>query len=199
VTGRSFVALGPFRDLLDLTVVPAADWTRTTEVALDLRYVDGDYRVDRSLTFVPQDGTPPASQHVPIALMDPSKRAFSWRQLLIHADGTTAQGDWADFDGSFLVVGREPPPPGQVRVVWVGAADGVLGLRVDFFVASASGPDENVATFLRSTGDSTVLLPLDPTGHLQYRYEVRRVTTAGEDLVRSGEGSSNLLVVQATG
>jgi hypothetical protein len=201
VTGDSFVALGPFQDVLEVSVVSAADWRRTTQVYVELRYQDGDYVVDRSLTLAPgADGAPPAAQQVEIPLMDPAKRTYSWHELILRADGTTSQSDWTDAKGSFLVVGREPPPPGQIRVVWVGDPDGAFGLQIDFFATDASGAEENVAVFIRAgEKEATALLPLDAGGHLHYRYEVRRISAGGSDLLRSGEGESNLLVVQAAG
>jgi hypothetical protein len=199
VTGGSYLALGPFRDVLEITVVPASDWTKTTEVFVEVRYEDGDYTVDRALTFTAgAAGEPAPSQRIEIPLLDPAKRAYRFRQLVARTDGTKDETDWAAVDEAFLVVGREPPPPGQVRVVWLGDAGGALGVRVDFFVADASGAEQDVAAFLRAgEGETTVTLPLDGDGQLHYRYEVRKVSASGEELVKSGEAATNLLVVQS--
>jgi len=58
-----------------------------------------------------------------------------------------------------------------------------------------------VSTFLRAGQDveTVVTLPLDGEGRLRYRYQIQRITAeGGEDVVRVGEGQSNLLVARAT-
>jgi hypothetical protein len=198
VTGDSFVALGPFRDVLAVSVVPAAAWTAVNQVLVELRYVDGDYRQDRALTFTAAGGG--AAQAVQIPLLDPERRGYRWRQVLFRKDGTTSEAAWAEVDQAVLVVGREPPPPGQVRVVWVGDAAGAFGLQVDFWVAQTLGAEEHVPAFLRATdGETTVQLPLDHQGQLRYRYQVRRFGPEGDEVVGVGTGESALLVVRATG
>jgi hypothetical protein len=198
VTGDTFVALGPFRDVLDLSVIPAADWTKVNQVLVELRYEDGDYRQDRSLTFTTAGGG--AAQPVQLPLLDPDRRTYSWRQVIFRNDGTTSEADWAEVDQALLVVGREPAPPGQVRVVWVGDTAGAFGLQVDFWVVQASGDEENVPAFLRAgDGETSVQLPLDPEGRLRYRYQVRRIGPEGDEVVRVGTGESGLLVVRAAG
>jgi hypothetical protein len=198
VTGDTFVALGPFRDVLAVSVVPVADWTVVNQVLAEVRYEDGDYRQDRSLAFTAAGGG--AAQPVQIPLLDPDRRGYRWRQVLFRKDGTTSEAEWAEVDQALLVVGREPAQPGQVRVVWVGDAAGAFGLQVDFWVAGAAGDEENVPAFLRAgDGETSVRLPLDHQGQLRYRYQVRRFGPEGDEVVAVGTGESALLVVRATG
>jgi hypothetical protein len=198
VTGDSFVALGPFRDVLAVSVFPAVDWAGVSQVLVELRYEQGDYRQDRALTFTAAGGG--AAQPVQIPLLDPDLRSYWWRQVLLRNDGTTSDTDWAEVDQALLVVGREPAPPGAVRVVWVGDAAGAFGLQIDFWVAQASGDEENVPVFLRAgEGETTVRLPLGDQGGLRYRYQVRRIGPEGDEVVAVGEGETALLVVRATG
>ncbi|HYG62238.1 MAG TPA: hypothetical protein VEL74_06630, partial [Thermoanaerobaculia bacterium] len=99
---------------------------------------------------------------------------------------------------SVLLVGREAAKAGDVRIVWVGAPGDAFGLRVDFWVVNGGGEELTVGAFLRTgEGQTTITLPLDGDGRLRYRYELRRLGPQGEELVRLGEGESNLLVVQA--
>ena len=200
VPGDSFVALGPYRDVLSIMAVPAADWATLSQLRVELRYEDGDLRRDRSLVFTAPAADAPAAeaQTVQFPLLDPAHRAYEWRQVLFRKDGTTGETDWATVDQAILVVGREPPPPGQVRVVWVGSQGAALALRVDFWASDASGAEQNVPALLRAgESETSVTLPLDAQGAVHYRYEVRRITADGDEVVRTGEGASSLLVVQS--
>ena len=71
-----------------------------------------------------------------------------------------------------------------------------LALRVDVWAQTASGEEQH-SELLRSGEQKAMALPLDGDGQLRYRWEVRRIGAAGEALVRSGEGATDLLVVQA--
>lgn len=195
VTGDSFVALGPYKDILSIVVIPAASWTAVTQFRVELRYQDGDYLAERSLLFDPSHNT---SQTLQIPLLQPTVRKYQWRQVVIRTDGTADQTDWTESDKGLLVVGQAKKTTGDVRVVWVGTPGDAYGLRVDFWVTPASGDDQNVSIFLRAgaDGDKVATLPLDGDGHLQYRYEIRRVSPSGEDLVKSGTGDTSLLLAQ---
>ncbi len=197
VTGDTFVALGPYRDLLAISVQPAADWARVNQVAVEVLYEDGEQREARQVSFTKETA---ASQRLEIPLLDPARRRYRWRQTILRADGTAAETEWEETDRSVLIVGSEAPAAGEVRVVWVGAAGDAFGLRVDFWVVTASGEEETTGVFLRTgEGQTTATLPLAEDGRLRYRYEVRRLGPQGEEVVRLGEGESNLLVVQAAG
>ena len=51
VTSNALLVLGPYVDVIPLYVSPAVDWTRVTQVLIEVRYQDGDYIVDKTLTF----------------------------------------------------------------------------------------------------------------------------------------------------
>lgn len=195
VSGSTYIALGPYKDILSITIVPAADWTKVQQVRAELRYRDGNYIVDRAMLFDPNNK---ASQTVQIPLLQRSIRKYQWRQIVLRADGTVSETEWAEVDQGLLAVGGERRTLGEVRVVWVGDQGNALGLRVDFRVAASSGEDQNVSIFLRAKqdGEKNATIPLDPDGRLRYRYDVKRFTESGEELVKSGEGDSGLLVVR---
>ena len=195
ISGGTLVALGPYKDILSLVVVPAADWSAIQQVRAELRYRDGEYIVERAMLF---DASNKASQTLQIPLLRRAVRKYQWRQIVFRNDGTVAEADWAEVDQGVLVVGGERKKVGEVRVVWIGDQGTALGLRVDFSVTASFGDDEKVSIFLRARQDQekAVTIPLDPEGRLRYRYEVRRFTETGEELIKSGEGDSNLLVVR---
>jgi hypothetical protein len=195
VTSDRYVALGPYRDVLDVLVQSAVNWTNATTLRVEMRYRDQDQVTSRELTFT-KDAAPSARVQFP--LRDRTKRAFEWREVLVRADGTTRETEWVSVDKTLLVVGAEPATTGEIRIVWVGDAAGALGLRVDISAARDDGSVEVRSTFLRAgQPDATITVPLTDS-QLAYRWEVRRIDAAGETLVRSGESRSNLLVVQAT-
>ncbi|HKF21300.1 MAG TPA: hypothetical protein VKE93_07000 [Candidatus Angelobacter sp.] len=195
VTGDSLVALGPYKDVLSIAVIPAAPWASVTQLRVELRYHDGDYQAQRSLLF---DATHNASQTLQVPLLQPTLRKYEWRQVIVNNDGTANETDWTETDKALLVVGVVQKTSADVRVVWVGTPGNAFGLRVDFWVTPVSGDDQNVSIFLRAGQDSdkTATLPLDGDGRLQYRYEVRRLSPTGEEVLKSGTGNTGLLVAQ---
>jgi hypothetical protein len=197
IDGDACVVLGPYRDLMSLMVQPAVDWTKVNQVAVEIRYEDGDDIIDRQLNFF--GAGKGAAQRVDIPLLDPAKRSYQWRQTLLNLDGTSDASDWTTADYDLLVVGQRPKASGDVQIVWVGATGDIFGLRIDLWAKTPTGDEQNVGVFMRAPAETekTVALPLNPQGTLDYRYEVRKVTAAGEDLIRSGAQQSNLLVVQS--
>lgn len=195
IQGDSFVALGPFKDVLSIVVLVGSQWSAVTQLRVELRYRDGDYLFERALLF---DARNASSQTVNVPLFQPAVRKYQWRQVVVNTDGTVDQTDWAESDKSLLVAGAPKKTTSEVRVVWVGSPGNALGLRVDFWVSPASGDDQNVSIFLRGgqDGEKIATLPLDGHGSLQYRYEIRQISASGEELVKSDTGNTSLLLVR---
>jgi hypothetical protein len=137
---------------------------------------------------------------VTLPLLDPGRRGYRWREVVTKLDGTARESEWMDADQVVLLVGQEAVSERDVRVVWLGGAGDVLGLRVDFWVVTQSGDEQTVSTFLRAGQDETVVtLPLDADGQLRYRYQIQRFSAQGEEIVRVGESESTVLVARSTG
>lgn len=201
VKGDDFTVLGPFRDILSVLVQPAVDWQRVSHVGFELRYQDDEYVVDRERMFLAAGRG--AAQRVEIPLLDPKKRSYRWRCVVFHVDGTHIEEPWTVSDQRLLVVGQEVRSDRDVRVVLIGGTPDVLGVRVDLFVtpgdAGSDSEESQVSVFLRPGAETekVVRVPLSRDRTLLYRYEVRRYTEQGEQLTRSGQGESALLVVHA--
>lgn len=196
VLGDSHVVLGPYRDLLKIQVTPVVDWQQVTQLVVELRYQDDDYVVTRALVLTAAQAG--ASPTVEIPLLHPERRKYAFRVVTFRVDGTTREEDWKPADQGLLLVGHEEPPR-AVRVVLITASPGTLAVRVDLWVTAESGEDESTSVLLRPgvASEKVVALPLAPGAALAYRYEVRRYGESGEELVRVGEGTTGLLVVQA--
>lgn len=194
ITGETLVVKGPFRDLLDLSVVPVADWTRVRQVLVELRYRDGDHRAEHRLLF-DRERSEPATLAIP--LLDPAKRAYEWRQTVFLIAGAAEESDWQTADRGVLAVGNEAAPPRRLRVVWVGDPGDAFGLRIDVWLITGDGGEEGpLSTFLR-TGETDTAIELPAgEGTPEIRYEVRRLDSGGEMLTGSGRVRSSLLVVQ---
>jgi len=191
IAGDTLSVLGPYQDMLNISVIPAVpNWTDMVQMQVELRYVDGDYVFDRTLSF---DGNKKATQSVSIPLLHKTQRSYQWRLVSTRKDGTVAQTDWATSDQRLLVVGAEKKTTADVRVVWVAASGDVLGMRVDFWVAPAEDPAASV--FLVAGQEKVATIPLTADGRIHYRYEVRRVTASGEELVKTDESDTALLIV----
>ena len=195
IVGDSLLVLGPYRGTAAIVVQPSLDWTGTTQLIVEIQYADGDYQVDRLLTFLPDQKL--AAQRVEFALIDPQKRAYRWHGTFFKADGTTAETPPVETDRGLIVVTMPHAAGTDVRIMWVGAPGAAAGLRVDFWTMLPSGEEQNVAVFLRAGTDTqaTATLPADGNGALHYRYEVHRIGATGAELLRSGQETTTLLVV----
>ena len=120
---------------------------------------------------------------------------------MLNTDGTSAAGDWAVADSQVLTVGASTPSRPTVRVVWLGDVGSALAMQVDFWVTPKGSPEQQVASALLQPGqqDTSVSWAGDPGAPLAYRYEVHRLDATGDTLIKSGQDTSPLLVVRATG
>jgi hypothetical protein len=191
ITGETLSVLGPYQDVMKLSVIPAvSDWTATIQMQVEITYGDGDYHFDRTLLF---DAAHKETQTFAIPLLHKTQRSYQWRQVVSRKDGTIAQTDWAAADQALLVVGGEKKTTADVRVVWVGAPNGALGMRVDFWVEPSSDPAASL--FLAPGQDKVLTIPLDPDGRVRYRYAIQRVTAQGEEPVKTDTGDTTLVVI----
>ena len=198
ITSESVVALGPYRDLLSIQILPAADWTAVSQVVVEIRYQDGDNLIDRQFILTAaQKGVP---QRLDIPLLDPAQRQYRWHETIMLLDGTSEMREWTTVDRAVLVVGERKKTTADLQVVWVGPPGDIFGLRVDLWATDAADNEQNVSVFLRAPSETqkTATLPLGPDGGLDYRFEVYRVSGIGEQLIRSGNDQhTTLLVVQS--
>jgi hypothetical protein len=197
-TGQTVVALGPYRDLLSIQILPAADWSAVSQVVVEIRYQDDDNLLDRQFIFTAAlKGAP---QRLDVPLLDPTKRQYRWQETILYLNGGTETHDWATADSALLVVGEKKKTTGDLQIVWVGQPGDIYGLRVDVWATDAAENEQNVSVFLRSGADAqkNATLPLGADGQLDYRFEVHRLSSDGDQLVRSGDSQhSSLLVVQS--
>lgn len=199
VTSESVVALGPYRDLMSLQILPAADWATVSQVVVEIRYQDGDTLVDRQFIFTAQDKGAPRQLDIP--LLDPAKRQYRWRETIMRLDGTSEAHDWATVDSALLVVGEKRKTTADLQIVWVGSPGDIFGLRIDIWAMDAAGDEQPVSLFLRAPGETqkSATLPLGADGRLDYRFEVHRLSADGDALVRSGDDQHGALLVVQSG
>jgi hypothetical protein len=193
--GPSYEILGPYRDVLEVLVQPVADWTKVGQLLVELRYPDDEILVLRQLSFTPAGKL--TAQRVSFPLRDDTRRSYEWSQTIVRLDGTQTQTPWATTDHAVLVVGADAPTVRPLKIVWLGESGTALALRVD--VWAGPGRDQEFSQLLKPGEQQQINLPREPDGSLSYRWEVRRIEASGDTpLVHSGEGTSDLLVVQAS-
>lgn len=194
VEGDSLVVLGPFEDVLRLTVEPSADWSAVTLVIVALQYTDGDYVVDRELRFSVEEH---AGQRVEVPLRDSRVRSWRWRQVLVRTVGPPLETDWIVTDNPILIVGVAAVETAEVRVRLLGAFGEALGVIVELFAYDPrSEQEEKLSLFFRPGElDRDVRLPLDE-GALRYRFVARRIMASGEEPIRSGESEAGILLLR---
>ncbi len=192
VEGDSYVLMGPFEAVMTVSIHAATDWTRVTQVLMEVRYVTDDQRFERRHVFT-ESAADPVVEEFP--LLDADLRSYEWRQVVFFIDGSKAETEWATTDHGVLVVGATAASH-EVRVVWVGDVGDALGIRVDIHVVDG-GTTETASAFLRAgESEAVVVLPLPGDAPLSYRYEASKVTSAGAQPIRSGQDTSTILVVQ---
>jgi hypothetical protein len=199
ITSETVVALGPYRDLLSIQILPAADWNTVSQVVVEIRYQDDDNLIDKQFIFTSaQKGAP---QYLDIPLIDPSKRQYRWQETIMLLDGTSEARDWASLDSALLVVGEKKKTTGDLQIVWVGHPGDIFGLRIDIWATDAADNEQNVSVFLRAPSETqkNATLPLSAGGQLDYRFEVHRLSADGDQLVRSGDDQHSALLVVQTG
>jgi hypothetical protein len=199
VIGSDYRASGPIKETMSVLVQPSVDWRSVSQIFVEIRHqVIGTVQA-QTLTFSAAAGTDPRS--IELALDDPSQRSYQWRATVLNTDSTSAAGDWAVADSQVLTVGASTTSRPTVRVVWLGDVGSALAMQVDFWVTPKGGPEQQVASALLQPGqqDTSVSWAGDPGAPLAYRYEVHRLDATGDTLVKSGQDTSPLLVVRATG
>lgn len=198
VTGDRFVALGPYREILRVNVQPAVDWTQVTFIHVELRYQDGDHVVHRDVRFTSADGLTPRTITIPIR--DRTKRTYEWSMIAGRLDGQRIEVEWTPSDRTLLLVPSERERFRDVQVEWLGSPGAALALQIDFRVATANGGDDWTGSALLRAGQDRgrkVRVLLDPDGRLRYRYQIKRITAQGIDVIREGEGLTDILPVQS--
>lgn len=191
--GDHVVALGPFRDVLEVRVLPNLDWNAVLWAEMSLRYRDEDHVFEKTVRFDRNTPTDPVSIRIP--LLDPDKRSYEISPLIQHADGTVEQPDgWEEVDRPVVVLGPEPRRTKTIRIARLGSMGDALAMRVDLTVG-----DEPFAVLFTPTDSpqATVELPLTDDGLLEYSYRITTITMEGEQELRSGDSGSPLLVVTA--
>jgi hypothetical protein len=198
VAANALLVLGPYVETVPLYVSPSAEWAALTQIVIEVLYQDGDYVLDKTLTF--PAAAKGAAQRLAIPLLDATKRRYKWRMTVFKNDGTSTQTDWAEADGTVLAPSTIVKTTADVRVVWVGSPGDAFGLRVDVFAENPSGDESLVSTFLRAgvDGDKVVQLPFDRDGHLAYRFTATKIGPSGETVVRSATGQTTTLIVVQT-
>lgn len=189
--GDHLVALGPYRDVLEVRVLPNLDWQRVLWGELSVRYRDGEHVFEQALRFDPTSPREPVAVRIP--LLDPERRAFEVSRLIQYADGTLEQSSgWEEVDRPVVVLGPEPRRTKEVRIARLGGMGDALAVRVDLWV----GDEPFAVLFMPSDPpQATVVLPLDQDGTLAYAFRVTRIDATGEHELRRGDSTSPLLVV----
>jgi hypothetical protein len=195
VVDGDYRAYGPIQELLTVHVAPAVDWTRVTQLLVELKH---DVLGTVEARSVLLSASAPTADVV-LALDDVHKRTYQWRATATHADGTTSVSDWTETDQIYLPVTDAAPTQAGIQVIWIGDVGSALALRVDFWVTGSDGTEQEVASALLQPSElhTTVSLPGAPGASVEYRYEVHRIDASGDTLVQSGHDDKPVLAVRS--
>jgi hypothetical protein len=105
----------PFDQNLAVNVIASVDWSRVTQMVVDLDYHDtaNDYRRMTTLSFQ-SDTRPMLSWRVP--LRNPDLREYRYRQSLLLSNNAFQQEPWRTASGQTLVAGNAPGGVARLEV-----------------------------------------------------------------------------------
>ncbi|MBK6919181.1 MAG: hypothetical protein IPH07_17435 [Deltaproteobacteria bacterium] len=186
----------PDVDVLDVTLVPAGDWSQVVQAAVDVRYADGDYHRDGHFQLKTQE----EFKKWGVLMVHADVRKFEYKLLATFKNGDTQESPWMTLEGDQAVPVKVQGPP-RLAVKITGATLDVAStplVRVDVEYPNPVPPGtDTVAAFsLQANTDvHTWSVPVLPDSKLEYRMRVTYFPKEGPPVERPWETSASELVV----
>lgn len=176
-TDTLFVVPPPQVDILDITLVPAGDWSEVAQCVVQLEYPAPDGTVfDKTarLTGIEQ------IFQWQVLLADPARRQFRYKALITYKTGNVDDGDWQTLEGDQAVPIKVAGVP-KLKV-------NVLPNLVDFtrtpavLVSLAYGDERKTLSFT-SPAPQSFVAPLLPDGRREFTYQITWHPADGQPVV----------------
>jgi hypothetical protein len=164
-TTTLFIVPPPQVDVLNVTFVPAGDWSDVAQAVVSAEYDAGDGRIyDRTFRFSALDQIVEWA----VLLRDPGRRTFRYRAVITYKSGDSQELPWTTKTGDQAVVIHVPGTP-KLRV-------NVLSNLVDFqrtpvVTVTLSYGDERRTLSFTAAGAKTWEVPA-VAGQRAYTYEI---------------------------
>ena len=191
---QNLVVTRPDVDVLNLTLVPAGRWNDVIQVALSLRYKDGNYNRDIQYNFKKPD----EFKQWAVLLLDPSKRKFEYRILATFTNGDTQETDWLSREGDqALPVKVEGPPRLDIKVTGAVLDYASTPLaKIDLEYNDPQGTHDVESFSLQKPDDAkTWSVPIRKDGPRNYRFKTTYFPIEGNPVARDWEVTETELIV----
>lgn len=179
LTDSLFIVPPPQVDVLNVSLVPAGNWSDVAQAVVLLKYDAGEGRIyDKTFRFTALDQLAEWT----VLLRDPNRRTFQYQTLVTYKGGGNEQSPWITKTGDQAIL-IEVKGVSKLRV-------NVLSNLVDFartpvVMVTLSYGDERKSLAFTSAGAAAWEVPLAPDGRREYAYEITWHPANGE-AIRSG-------------
>ncbi|MBK8239554.1 MAG: hypothetical protein IPK74_28870 [Deltaproteobacteria bacterium] len=166
VSNTLFVVPPPQVDILDVTLVPAGDWSEVAQCVVTLEYEAGEGVVyDKVARLTGMDQL----VQWQVLLKDPRRRSFRYKALITYKTGNVDDAPWQTLEGDQAIPIRVAGVP-KLKI-------NVLPNLVDFtrtpavMVALAYGDERKTLSFT-SAAPQSFTPPLRPDGVREFTYQI---------------------------
>jgi hypothetical protein len=192
---QNLLVARPNVDVLNVTLIPAGEWTDAIQAVLSIRYVDGAYQKDAQFNFVKSN----EFKQWAVLLLHSSQRTFEYKILATFNNGDVQETAWLSRDGDQAVPVRlEGPPRLNLKVIAPGHDFTLTPLvKVDLQYADPQGTSDTESISLQSKDEiGKWTVPIRKDGPRSYRYRVTYFPATADPVVRDWQvGSEETLTV----
>ncbi|MFO0648803.1 MAG: hypothetical protein U0326_21360 [Polyangiales bacterium] len=197
-TSRKLPIVPPFVDVLDVTLLPAVDWTEVQVLGVAAKYADGphNYFTDAQL-LLKSDAE---FKQWKVVLRDPSVRDWQYQVTTIYKTGGDArQTEWKTLTGDkILAVTTETAPRLKVNVTgipvdWSQTPLVKVALRYDD--AAGNVHTTNSITLKKETQVDTWSVRIADLSRRKYSYAITYYPTTGPAVTRPEQTTDDPMLV----
>lgn len=184
----------PDVDVLDLSLIPAGNWTDVIQSVLSLRYADKTYNRDAQFNFKASD----EFKKWAVLLMNPAQRKFQYKILSTFKNGDVQETPWLDREGDQALPVTVIGPPRLTTKVSGAVLDyaSTPMVKVDLDYADPEGQGDVESFSLQTATDvKTWSIPVRDTAPKKYRYKVTYFPKDGNPVERDWLPTDTELIV----
>lgn len=184
----------PDVDVLDLTLIPAGNWSDVIQSVLSLQYKDGDFAEDVQYNFTKVE----EFKKWAVILRNSTKRKFQYRILTTFKNGDTQETEWMEREGDQAVPVKVAGPP-RLNVNISGAVLDYASTpltKVDLEYRDPEGESDVQSFSLQKPEDvHHWSVKLRDGAPLKYRHKITYFPVEGNPVERDWEETETELVV----
>jgi hypothetical protein len=191
---KNLLITRPDVDVLDVTLIPAGDWSTVVQSIASVRYSDGAYNRDAQFNFKSAE----EFKKWGVLLVDPNKRTFEYKITSTFNNGDTQETDWIEKEGDQALPIKVEGPP-RLTVKLSGAVLDYASTpltKVDVEYADPEGTSDAASFSFQKPDDvHTWSIPVRADGPRGYRYKTTFFPVEGAPVERAWEETETELIV----